>query len=230
MSSRKPTKIWWEIRNIQYGNYDDFPTVYVRGTESQPYGDDDLYRLQGNAFEWTWKTIPENEKINWIGEDKRAVAEEEKQRREKQKRLRKEEEERRRQERELADAAEEERRRLEAERESAIPRIRDELTAEANAVLRMNNRDEIQEFFGFPRGQLTDDANARLQTAGKKMVRKFHPDKTSDYLGNAIASEFFSQLNIKLAILAFPPNNRGVLIGTGRKSSKKCRKCGLPKS
>jgi hypothetical protein len=62
------------------------------------------------------------------------------------------------------------------------------------------------------------------------MVRKFHPDKTSDYLGNAIASEFFSQLNIKLAILAFPPNNRGVLIGTGRKSSKNCRKCGLPKS
>ena len=212
----KPARIWWEVPN-NYGREDRYPTVYVRGDEEKPYNPAQLERLD-NWFEWNWYSIPENNKIMWMGEDKRQ--------RQKQERLRGEEEGRRRQEREAAEAAAAERQRLAAERESDIPRKRDELTAEANAVLRMN-KDQIQEFFGFPRGELPDETKRRLQTAGRKMVQKFHPDKTSEILGAAAASEFFSKLNIKLAVLALTP--RDVLIGTGRKRCKKCPKCGLPK-
>jgi len=221
----KPTRIWWEVVNDGYGYEDEYPTVYIRGTEEKPYTEKQTNKME-NWFEWKWQNIPETNKIMWLGEDKR-VAEEERQRREKQERLRGAEEERRRQEREVAESAEQERQRLASERESDTPRIRDELTADANAVLRMN-KDQIQEFFGFPRGELPEESRRKLQTVGKKMVQKFHPDKTSEFLGPAVASEFFSRLNIKLAVLALTPKE--VLIGTGRKGSKKCPKCGLPKS
>lgn len=228
LGKAKPTRIWWEVKNTEFGHQRDFPVVYVRGTESAPYNSNSHILPNLNWFEWTWQSIPENEIIMWIREDKRAAAAEERQRREKQEKLRKEEEERRRQEQEEAAAANEEKQRQEAEKERNIPRIADELTAEVNAILKMN-KDQIQEFFGFSRGQLSDEAKRKLQEAGKKMVRKFHPDKASNILGSAVAADFFKKLNTKLAILAFP-NEKDVLIGTGRKSYKKCRKCGLLKS
>ena len=153
------------------------------------------------------------------------IREKEELRREQQERKRELEEESRRREAEVPEVAE--------PRTTKRMTTREELIEEAAKIMSMDYN-KIQEYFGFPKGKLTDpDVRKKLNNKARTwLLKNYHMDKTMHILGEVQSNHLFMTLNKKLGTNASFPT-RAFLIQTSGDGKKKrrvrCMHCGLLK-